>query len=110
MPEVSSEEIGRRMFELQKERTVEDTIDKIRLMRGVQWTSLPPTDKEMVKHILGEAWVSMERRQWDRCVFSRLTEDDLELMVRLGRELHAEKKDEITALNEVIEVLNRLAD
>jgi hypothetical protein len=105
MPEVTSDELGRKIFEMQKEKVVEDTIVKIRQHLGREWATLSSSDVDILKYILGEAWVSVERNEWDKYAFSRLTKSDLESIIDIGKQLSTKEITETTAVDEVSRVL-----
>jgi hypothetical protein len=84
MPDVSRTEIGRRLFSIRKEKSVEMAIEKIRKQLGPQWATLSQDDIAALKRVLGEAWVFIERDAWEKIAFSRLSRGDLTDLIALG--------------------------
>jgi hypothetical protein len=105
MPEITNDELGRTIFTIQRDRAVEETVDKIRLAQGDAWTSLSHPDRQVLERLLGEAWVSIERKEWERYAFARLNRADLERLIALGYELDAKSIDESVAIERVRSVL-----
>ncbi|MDD1706830.1 MAG: hypothetical protein LUO81_01340 [Methanoregulaceae archaeon] len=86
MPEVSKTELGRRYFKLQKEKSVEKAIEKIRQTMGPEWSLYTQGDFEALKYILGETWVYTDRDTWDKISFTQLTGLELREIIRIGKD------------------------
>ncbi len=86
MPEVSKTEIGRRFFKLQKEKSVEKAIEKIRQTLGPEWSLFTKGDIEALKYVLGELWVYTDRDAWEKISFTRLTGLELREIIRIGKD------------------------
>jgi len=85
MPEVSRAEIGRRIYRLHQEKSVEEAVEKIRQKLGDEWKSLIKEEIDSLKFILGETWVYVERDVWDKIAFTKLSFEDIKNIIRLGR-------------------------
>jgi hypothetical protein len=105
MPDVTNDERGRRIFQIRKERAVETAVAKIRQHLGSDWTTFSQQDIQTLNHILGEAWVSIERSVWEQSAFTRLTRNDLENIIRIGNEVKSKKIREETAIDEICRIL-----
>jgi len=105
MSEITNDELGRKMFQIQKERTVEETVDKIRQSQGSAWMSFSPEDRKTLEDLLGEAWVSIGRAEWGSYAFSRLKGEDLERLIGIGYEWERKNIEESAAIEEVRIVL-----
>lgn len=88
------------------QKAVEDSVDKIRRNLEDEWTSLTSEDLLVLKGILGDVWVSIERTSWDNMVFSRLTKGDIEEIIRIGKEADTKKNVKTGAISEVQEILS----
>jgi hypothetical protein len=84
MSRTSDEELGRRRFQLVKEQAVEDAVEKIRRAQAVDWPSLCAADCMLLREILGELWICLERERWERYSFSTLTKQDISDLLTLG--------------------------
>ncbi len=107
MPEVTSDEIGRRKFQIQKEKSVEVAVEKVRQNLGSAWRYLSASDVDALKYILGEAWISIERSTWEKYAFTRLTEKDVWNLIDTAKNVWNQRMREDAALEEVRAILLR---
>ena len=107
MPDITTDERGRRLFKLHREKAVESAIEKIRQNMGDMWKLFSDLDIEILSYILGEVWISVDRRSWDRYTFSRLMKRDLEKIISIGKDVKRGDSREQTAVDEVIRILGR---
>ena len=105
MPDVTSDERGRRIFQIHKERAVENAVAKIRQNLGSDWEAFSQQEIQTLHSILGEAWVSIERSVWEQTAFTRLTRNDLENIIRIGNEVKSKNIREETAIDEICRIL-----
>ena len=109
MPDVTEDERGRRVFQITREMAVETALDKIRQSVGQDWKLYSVSDIDLLKYMLGESWVSMDRSSWGRCTFSRLLREDLDAIIRIGKEVKNRKRMEGDAVREMNEILRRVS-
>lgn len=107
MPEVTDDEVGRRIFQLNKERHVEQSIEKVRRSLGEAWKKFSPDDIELLNYIFGETWVAMERRDWAACSFTMLTQKDVKEIIEIGKQVKNREMVENTGVGEVIMILKK---
>ena len=81
--------LGRRLFQVQKEKAVEDAFEKIRHTTGTEWISVSSSDAETLKEILGEVWTSIDRHRWGTYSFSKLSKNDINSLIIIGKEVKA---------------------
>lgn len=84
MPRTYDEELGRRRFQLVKEQAVEDAVAKIRHAPAAGWDSFSMADYSLLREILGELWVGLERERWEQYSFATLTRQDILALLALG--------------------------
>jgi len=87
MSDITNEELGRRRFQIQKEKAVEDAYEKIRRARGEQWETLSQQDREILHEILGDIWAGTSRTRWDSYAFSILSESDIASLIAVGKKI-----------------------
>jgi len=102
---VTSEEIGIRMFELQKEREVENAIKRIRKNIGDEWKNLTSEDIEIFEWMLGEAWIYIERDKWRDVPFGELTLSDVNEIINISKKLLKKKLEGQKAMEHVRNIL-----
>ena len=101
MPEVKYEEVGRRLFQIHKEKAAEAVVEKIRRTMPLEWTSFTSSDIDLLKHILGEAWVSITRTEWEGISFTKLTKNDLQGIIQVAKQVGNKEKAEKMAIDEI---------
>lgn len=106
MPQIDNDELGRRVFQLQKEKAVESALEKVRRTLGDHWCHISPSDCEALKSILGETWTSIERAQWASFQFSRLTQGDVAGLTVLGREVRTRSRLTKDTLDAAVAILS----
>ena len=109
MPDVTDDERGRRVFQIHKEMAVETAVEKIRQNMGQDWKLYSVSDIDVLKYMLGESWVSMDRKSWGQCTFSRLGREDIDAIIRIGKQVKSRKRMEGDAVREMNEVLKRIS-
>lgn len=109
MPDVTEDERGRRVFQIRKGMAVETAVEKIRENIGQDWKLYSVSDIDLLKYMLGETWVTMDRRTWGQCMFSRLVREDLDAIIRIGKEVKSQKRLEGDAVREMNEILRKVS-
>jgi hypothetical protein len=101
MPEAHDEEVGRRLFQIHREKAVEVALEKIRRTMPAEWKSFTSADIDVLKQILGEVWVCIKRSEWDSISFSKLTMKDLQAIIDIAHQVSRKEKPEKIAVDEV---------
>ncbi|HON80921.1 MAG TPA: hypothetical protein PLN56_01485 [Methanoregulaceae archaeon] len=109
MPEITEDERGRRVFQIHKGMAVETALEKIRQSVGQDWKLYSDSDIAILKYMLGESWVSMDRHSWRQCSFSRLSRKDLDRIISIGKEAKHRKRREGDATAETIGILKGIS-
>lgn len=89
MYETKDDNLGRRLFLVQKEKAVEDAFEKIRRKLGPEWNSFSSGDWNILKNILGEVWTSTDRHRWSTYSFSKVSKNDIDSIIMIGKEVNA---------------------
>ena len=101
MPEAHDEEVGRRLFQIHREKAVEVALEKIRRKMPTEWKSFTSKDIDVLKHILGEVWVCIKRSEWEGISFAKLTQKDLQTIIDIANQVSKKEKPEKIAVDEV---------
>ncbi len=109
MPDISDQERGRRFFQLQKEKHAEEALEKVRKNLGDGWKVFTLRDVKTLRAMLGEAWVFTDRKAWEGYSFARLTRDDMDEILRIGRSMERRELSEHDAAKGVSGVLRKAA-
>lgn len=108
MPEITADERGRRVFQIHKEKAVENAVEKIRMNLSQDWKLFSTSDVKMIEHMLGEAWIAMGKQKWQRIAFTLLTKNDIDAIIQIGRGIGREERPEKTAIGKVIEIMDKV--
>jgi hypothetical protein len=109
MPEVTSDERGRRVFQIHKEKAAEAAMEKIRKAMGLDWKVFTSTDVEILKYVLEETWVSLDRDSWEKCAFSRLKRSQVDSIIRIGKQVKRREIREDQGIDAVSRILSTMA-
>src|SRR5512136_253585 len=108
MPDVSDQERGRRVFQIQKEKHAEEALEKVRKKLGDGWKRFSLQEIRTLRFILGEARVFTDRKDWEMYSFARLSLDDLDAILAIGKAVEKKLKTEHDASEEVGAILQRV--
>lgn len=109
MPEVTDDERGRRVFQIHKDMAVEKAVEKIRENIGQDWKLYSTRDIDILKYILGESWISLNRRTWEGFAFTRLTRENIDEIIRIGKDIRGKNRLEADAVTDVVNILKKVS-
>jgi hypothetical protein len=109
MPDVTRIEVGRRLYRIHKGKNVEQAVSRARETLGRDWKAFSGDDVRLLERMLGEAWVNMEQKGWDRIPFAHMTMDDIRRIIAIGKGLEADKSLERADLDKLKKILSGLA-
>jgi hypothetical protein len=105
MPDVSKEEIGRRMFQLHKDKSVERVIQKVKDNIGPEWKSFTEDEVRLLERLLGMAWANLEQSTWVKIPFASMTKEDIKRILNVGKCIDLEKTSQRTVVDNLQKVL-----
>jgi len=85
MAGISSEELGRRRFQVLRDKAAEDALGKIRKSMAERGRPLTSEESVTIRDVLREIWSGIDQPAWESFSFSKLSEDDIHSMVSIGR-------------------------
>lgn len=109
MPDVTDDERGRRVFQIHREMAVEKALEKIRQNIGQDWKIYSANDIDLLKYLLGESWISISRRTWDSFAFTRLSRENLDEIIKIGKDVKKKKLLENDAISDVVKILEKVS-
>jgi hypothetical protein len=107
MSGTTDDNLGRRLFQVQKEKAVEEALEKMRRGLSAQWDSLSYTDSEILKEVLGEVWTSINRHRWGAYRFSKVSPEDLKSLIILGKEMKSQYSPTDEKISQLDAILGR---
>lgn len=105
MSRSTNEELGRRMFRLNMQKAVEESLEKIRRNEVSELDSFSAENITRIRNILGEVWVIIGRNVWDTITFSRITRSDLDDILMIYRDNEGKKGTQDDMIKDVAEIL-----
>ena len=89
MSRIADDTLGRRRFQVRKEKAVEHALERIRRAKDSGWHSHSAEDHAALREVLGEVWINVEQERWDAYSFSKLTGDEIRSLITAGRDLRS---------------------
>jgi len=106
MSRSTEEGLGRRRFQIQKEKAVEEAYEKIRRSFGKEWQVFSAEDCAVLREVLGEIWISVDRESWKNYCFSTLSHTEILSLIAIAKEGLCQKcmtKEALARLDEILE-------
>ncbi len=105
MPDVSQKEVGRRLYHVHREKTVEETIKKIKHGVGTDWNSFTREEIGLLGHLLQCTWNVIDQKTWDNLRFTSMTKNDVQKILSYGNGVGPGKNPEPAAVAEIKKIL-----
>ncbi len=84
MPDVTQAEVGRRLYHVHREKTVERAMKMIQQGIGAEWKSFSEDDINLLSHLLQCTWNVIDQRVWDKILFANVKTDDVRQILSYG--------------------------
>ncbi|MCQ1539050.1 hypothetical protein FTO68_08670 [Methanocalculus taiwanensis] len=107
MPDVKRDEVGRRVFQLKQQQSVDGAMAIMRTAQGRKWNDISEEDVGSLRLMIEELWLEVDRETWKRYSFSRLTLNDILSIVRMGYSVKNGTLPKKEALNQLSEICGR---
>ena len=105
MPEVTKTEVGRRLFQVHREKGVENAIKKIHHGIADDWKLFSEDDIKVLERMLGECWVYMDSGVWSNIAFSQLNYSDVLQIIQIGNSTKGKDSTDTKAISDVTAIL-----
>jgi hypothetical protein len=105
MPDITQADIGRRMYQLHKEKNVERAIGMLRQNLGADWKRFPDADIHLLEQLIGDVWVGFDRTLWEKILFDQMTREDVDHLLAIGKNMVLDKTPKTQVLEEVRKIL-----
>jgi hypothetical protein len=105
MPDFTQADIGRRMYQLHKEKSVERTTEMLRESLGSDWKAFTDADIHLLEQLIGDVWVGFDRVLWEKIRFDLMKKDDVDRLLTIGKYMVMDKTPKTQVLDEVQKIL-----
>jgi hypothetical protein len=101
MPDITQAALGRRLYHVHREKTVEEAMKMMQQGIGAEWKSFTEADIVLLSHLLQCTWNVIDRGIWEKILFVKAKESDVRKIlshsegVRPGRNPVPEQVEEI---------------
>lgn len=89
MSSTTEDNLGRRRFQLHRDKAVEQSLEKIRRAPDSGWETLTSEQRTRLKAVLADIWENSEQRRWEQYCFSTITRPDILRLITLADETRA---------------------
>jgi hypothetical protein len=105
MPDVTQAEVGRRLYHVHREKTVERAMKLMQHGIGAEWKSLSEADINLLSHLLQCTWNIIDQGIWDKIPFSGVTMGDLQQILSYGEEVRPGRNPTQESIDKIKKIL-----
>ncbi len=102
----SEESLGRRVFEVSKQRAVEQCLARWRNGLKADWSLLSQDDIVNLRWIAGELWAARSREEWDSLHFSKVDLRNTRIVVAHADRLRRHRVNHAQTISVVVDLLH----
>jgi len=84
MPDVTQEEVGRRLYHVHREKRVEHAVKLMQQGLGQAWRSLKEDEIILLEHLLQCTWNTIDQKKWDGISFGTISMETLRKILSFG--------------------------
>jgi len=106
MSDIQNEELGRRRFQIRKEKAVEDACERIRRANAEEWEALSHKDRDVLREVLGETWSRTDNTEWGSFAFSAIPWQKVRSLITIGNQIKTGTKNPDVAFKDLNDILN----
>jgi len=105
MPEVTQAEIGRRLYHVHREKTVEGAMKLMQQGIGAEWRSFSEAEVGLLLHLLQCTWNTIDQKGWDRIPFAKITANEVRQILEFGEGVGPGKNPSPESVAEIRKIL-----
>jgi hypothetical protein len=105
MPDVTQAEVGRRLYHVHREKTVERAMKLMQQGIGQEWKSLSEEDIGLLSHLLQCTWNVIDQGIWDKIPFANTKAGDVRQILSHGEGVRPGRNPKPEAVVEIKKVL-----
>lgn len=108
-PTVDDESLGIRLHEVNRQRAIDRSVERLRHGLRADWHYLTADDHQNLRWILGEMWSVTGRDEWDSLHFSKLGLEQVRRLATMGDRLHRHGDNKMLALSSASAIVRGVA-
>jgi hypothetical protein len=85
----TEDDLGRRRYLIERDKAVEQALERIRRAPDSRWETLSPAERAALKAVLTEIWENCDRERWHQYSFSIVTRANILALIDLGNDIRA---------------------
>lgn len=101
MSPATEDNLGRRRYLIERDKAVEEALEKVRRAPSSGWESLSADDRTLLRTLITEIWETCERGRWKQFCFSTLDKADIARLITLAEDVrtrhHLDEETRIAA-------------
>jgi len=105
MPEVSQAEVGRRLYHVHREKTVEQAMKQMQQGIGAEWKSFSEANIALLTHLLQCTWNKIDQKIWDTIPFTNTKVEDVRKILSYGDGVSPGRNPAPDAVTEIKKIL-----
>jgi len=105
MPDVTQAEVGRRLYHVHREKTVERAMKLMQQGIGGEWKSLTEADINILSHLLQCTWNVIDQGIWDKIPFASVKMGDVRKILSYGEGVRPGKNPTPESVEEIKKIL-----
>jgi hypothetical protein len=105
MPEVTQAEVGRRLYHVHREKTVEGAVKLMQQGIGAEWKSFTEEDVALLLHLLQCTWNAIDQKAWDKIPFVKISASEVRQILSHGDCVapgHNPKPEQVEAVKKIL--------
>ncbi len=105
MPDVTQAEVGRRLYHVHREKTVERAMKLMQQGIGSEWKSFSEDDINLLSHLLQCTWNVIDQGVWDKITFASVKTGDVRQILSYGEGVRPGRNPKPEAVEAIRKIL-----
>nr|WP_319377055.1 hypothetical protein [uncultured Methanoregula sp.] len=105
MPDVTQAEVGRRLYHVHREKTVEGAAKLMQQGIGAEWKTFSEEDVSLLLHLLQCTWNTIDQKVWDKIAFAKMSAADVRQILSHGEGVapgHNPQPEQVEAIKKIL--------
>jgi len=105
MPDVTQAEVGRRLYHVHREKTVEQAMKQMQQGIGAEWKLFSQANIALLTHLLQCTWNKIDQKIWDTIPFTNTKAEDVRKILSYGEGVSPGRNPAPDAVAEIKKIL-----